>query len=654
MSLSRQLYLGLTLVLFLVFLGSLWINVDNTRYYINSQLASHSQDTATSLGLSIKPFIGNPDDLPMVDGMMNAIFDSGYYQTMLLRSNTGDVILSKSNPMKFDNVPSWFVSLFPLEPPKSFTEVHDGWVKPKTLEVISHPGIGYEQLWRSAIKSTGMIMVLFVIAGTLVSLLLKTITDPIKKAAKQADEICQGNFSQVNDIPKPLELSLFVNAMNRMSRVLQTLFNELTKQTETYQKVAYIDELTSVANRRAFNNQFQALLVNKEQDVMGFLIIIRLSSLGKVNKNNGYTAGDDYVKMAASIINTILNDSTLINKANSYRLTGADFAITLPNMDKENCHHLASQLMKKFNEVGNQFDQHTYPNDFAHIGITDFSTSRCMTDILMQADTALITALADKQGWQFASKTEIQHGNTLWKNELEKLLKNEKLTFLSQNINNNKGELLYKEIYARFNHTETGMLLPTGHLMAIAQRVDLAHEFDKLVIRKVIELHKGSTTPIALNLNPASLAHFSFCQWLIDIFTEDHALGPLFIFEISEQSLIQHASNVCYLSHQLKGLGCKITLEHFGASTSSFTQLMNVKPDYVKVDGSYCQEITTSSENQLFFQSLVNIAHSLHIQVIAELIETAEQQKQLKSLFVDHFQGYHIGKPELWSGKAHQ
>ena len=240
MSLSKQLYLGLTLVLALVFVSTLWINVDNTRSYINNQLASHAKDTATSLGLSIKPFIGNPDDLTMVEGMINAIFDSGYYQKFSLTDNKGIIILEKSNPISFDSVPDWFIKLFPLIPPEASTEIHDGWVQPKSLHITSHPGLGYEQLWQSSIKSSWMILGLFIIAGTLVSFILKTITSPIKKAAQQANEICQGNFVQVSDIPKPIELSLFVNAMNRMSRTLQNMFNELTKQTEKYQKVAYI------------------------------------------------------------------------------------------------------------------------------------------------------------------------------------------------------------------------------------------------------------------------------------------------------------------------------------------------------------------------------------------------------------------------------
>ncbi|MBU2895073.1 EAL domain-containing protein [Colwellia sp. D2M02] len=648
MSLSRQLYLGLTLVLALVFLGSLWINVDNTRHYIDSQLSSHAKDTATSLGLSIKPFIGNPDDLPMVDGMMSAIFDSGYYQSMLLKNSKGEVILSKNNPMTFESVPSWFVSLFPLSPPTSSTEVHDGWVKPSTLEITSHPGIGYEQLWQSAVKSTGMILVLFLIAGTLVSLVLKTITTPIKKAAKQADEICQGNFIQVNEIPKPIELNLFVNAMNRMSRILQTLFNELTKQTENYQKVAYIDELTLLANRRSFNNQFEALLINKEQSTTGFLMIIRLSNLDSINKENGYTAGDEYVKTAVSLINGTLNYSKLLSKSNAYRLAGADFAVTLPDIDKENCHHLAVELMLKFNQAASQVEDNTYMNHFAHIGITDFSTENSMAEVLMKADTALMMASSTKQGWEFAPNSVMQHGNTLWKAELEQLLANKEFSFFAQNIKNSASEVIHQELYVRFNHTETGDLIPTGSLMAVAQRVNLAHEFDKLVINTVIQKAAALTVPVAININSASLAHLSFCQWLIDTLTENQPHCELFIFEINEQSLIQHANNVCYLSKQLKLLGCKVTLEHFGASTSSFTQLMKVKPDYVKIDGSYSQQIDSSPENQLFVQSLVNIAHSLQIEVIAELIENEAQESQLQKLFVDYFQGYFIDKPLQW------
>ena len=653
MSLSKQLYLGLTLVLMLVFFSSLWINVDNTRHYINSQLESHAQDTATSLGLSIKPFIGNPDDLPMVDGMLSAIFDSGYYQSMTLKDNQGTVVLEKHNPMIFDTVPAWFVHLFPLKPPQASTEIHDGWVKPKTLHITSNPGLGYEQLWQSSVKSTWMILGLFLIAGTLVSLVLKTITDPIKKAAQQADEICQGNFIQVNDIPKPLELNLFVNAMNRMSRILQTLFKELTQQTETYQRVAYVDELTDLANRRAFNNQFESLLINQEQGIGGFLVIIRLSSLDRINKEVGYTAGDEYVKAAVAIINSVLKYYTnTLNNSSAYRLAGSDFAIILPDLDKESCHHLASELMVRFNQASHQVDSyedsHGQLNVFAHMGVTEFSTADTLTDVLIHADNALVSALSDKHGWQFASNVSLQQGNHIWKSELNQQLENGHVAFLAQAIKNSEGEVLYNELYSRFTHTTEKTLIPMGQLMAVAQRLNLAQSFDELVISQALIKVKELKIVVAINLSPASLGQQKFSQWLLSKLMVEKALCQFLVFEISEQSLMQYANNVCSLSQELKALGCKITLEHFGASTSSFTHLMKIKPEFVKIDGSYSQDISNSQENQLFVQSLVNIAHSLHIKVIAELVEDSAQQKQLSSLFIDYFQGYFVDKPSEW------
>jgi len=647
MSLSKQLYLGLTLVLTLVFFGSLWINVDNARTYINNQLASHSQDTATSLGLSIKPFIGNPDDLPMVEGMINAIFDSGYYQKFSLTDNKGSIILEKSNPIFFDTVPDWFIKLFPLIPPKVTTEIHDGWVQPKNLHITSHPGLGYEQLWQSSIKSSWMILGLFIIAGTLVSIILKTITAPIKKAAQQADEICQGNFVQVDDIPKPIELSLFVNAMNRMSRTLQNMFNELTKQTEKYQKVAYIDELTGIANRRAFNNRFEALLTNKEAGASGFLMIIRLSSLDTVNKSIGYIAGDEYVKTAVTIINNIIYKENN-HKFSVYRLAGSDFAITLQDSDQEVSQQIAKDLMARFNQAGNQAELSAQLNNFAHIGLTDFSTKHKLTQVLIQADNALVAALSDKNGWQFSADNSIVQGNTLWKNQLEQLLADESVSFVAQAIKDKADEVLYHEVYARFNQAEDNTPIPMGQLMAVAERLNLADKFDKLVIQKALAQVAQLKSPIAINLNAASLGHQSFCSWFINELDSNKSLCKYLTFEISEQSLILHADSVCRLAKELKLFGCKITLEHFGASTSSFTHLMTIKPDNVKIDGSYCQNIQNSSENQLFVQSLVNIAHSLQINVIAELVENMEQLQQLQSLFVDNFQGYFIEKPKDW------
>ena len=150
MSLTRQFGIGLLFVLMLVFLGTVWINVNSTRAYISDQLASHSQDTATSLGLSISPYVGMEGDLPIIDTMVNAIFDRGYYESIVLTDLDGNVLLEKSNPSKPEVVPAWFTSLFPIIPPITKTEINSGWTIAGELTVKSHPGLGYAQLWSNA------------------------------------------------------------------------------------------------------------------------------------------------------------------------------------------------------------------------------------------------------------------------------------------------------------------------------------------------------------------------------------------------------------------------------------------------------------------------------------------------------------------------
>ena len=197
MPLSRQLGLSLLAVLILVFIGTLWINANNTRDFVDQQLASHAQDTATSLGLSIAPYMANEEDLPVVDTMMNAIFDRGFYQSMVLKDAKQNVLLEKHNPNSVEGVPLWFLNLLPLTPPESTTDVNDGWTIAGTLTVKSHPGFGYQQLWLNATQAFWMILAVFIVALILLYALVRMITTPLLAVVKQADAISKQQFEQI-------------------------------------------------------------------------------------------------------------------------------------------------------------------------------------------------------------------------------------------------------------------------------------------------------------------------------------------------------------------------------------------------------------------------------------------------------------------------
>lgn len=108
MKLSTQLSTSLFVLLAVVFVSSFVINVKLTREYVNEQLATHAQDTATSLGLSITPYLAEENDIVVAQTMVNAIFDRGFYQYITVTDMDGNMLIERRNPTSVETVPAWF------------------------------------------------------------------------------------------------------------------------------------------------------------------------------------------------------------------------------------------------------------------------------------------------------------------------------------------------------------------------------------------------------------------------------------------------------------------------------------------------------------------------------------------------------------------
>ncbi|GAC12373.1 bifunctional diguanylate cyclase/phosphodiesterase [Paraglaciecola chathamensis] len=646
MPLSRQLGLSLLAVLILVFIGTLWINANNTRDFVDQQLASHAQDTATSLGLSIAPYMANEEDLPVVDTMMNAIFDRGFYQSMVLKDAKQNVLLEKHNPNSVEGVPLWFRNLLPLTPPKSTTDVNDGWTIAGTLTVKSHPGFGYQQLWLNATQAFWMILAVFIVALILLYALVRMITTPLLAVVKQADAISKQQFEQIGVIPRTPELKRIVVAVNRMSAQLAKLFNQLSNQAKRYRDFAYKDQLTGVANRRAFELAFEQLLTDSEQHAQGYLLLVRLTSLNEVNTNLGYQAGDEYVKLVGQELQSVLAQADLNGAL--YRVSGADFVVLLEDTAQQACIAFTQSIIAQLNAI----EKSEYRLGTAHVGVGSFSFGDTRTDVLERADNALSGASVATDRWQLAQQRDQHHSNTEWRTQLNTILQQNHADFVAQPIKNRQGETLYNEWFARFSTAaltgasdEAQRYLPMGQLVPASVRLNYAQKLDELLITSALTQLSSHNHAIGLNVSRLSLSQTSFHQWLIKALPQDKAACAKLVLEIPERALVNGTEELSHFIAQLKSKGVRITVERFGAQLAAITHLRKIKPDYLKLDGRFVRNIHNEPDNQLFVQSLVNIAHGLNIQVIAEMVEGEAEARCLLDLFVDHLQGYHIGMP---------
>jgi diguanylate cyclase (GGDEF)-like protein len=639
-----------------VFIGTLWINTNNTRDFVDQQLASHAQDTATSLGLSIAPYVAVPEDLPVIDTMMNAIFDRGFYQSMVLRDTDRNILIEKHNPNSVEGVPKWFRGLLPLTPPKSVTDLNDGWTMAGTLMVQSHPGFGYQQLWQNAVQAFWMILAVFIGALVLLYVLVKIITTPLLAVVKQADAISKQQFEQIEAIPRTPELKRIVLAVNRMSAQLAKLFTQLSNQAERYRDFAYQDALTGVANRRAFELAFEQLLADSEQHSQGYLLLIRLTSLNEVNSSLGYQAGDEYVALVSQELQNALAQHNL--NGTLFRVSGADFVVLLEDTAQQPSVNFAQHIISQLNAI----EKSEYKLGTAHVGVGSFSFGDTRTDALERADNALSGASVSTDRWQLAQQEDVHHSNTEWRAQLNTILQQNHADFVAQPIQNKQGETLYAEWFARFSsgaavpsdsaeHSKADSdnkahgYLPMGQLVPASVRLNYAQKLDELLIASALSQLSNQQHAIGLNVSRLSLSQTNFHQWLISALPQDSAACAKLVLEIPERALVNGTQDLVLFIQKLKTRGVRITVERFGAQLAAITHLRKVRPDYLKLDGRYVRNIHNEPDNQLFVQSLVNIAHGLNIQVIAEMVESEAEAKCLTDLFVDHLQGYHIGLP---------
>ncbi len=643
MRLSTQLSTSLLVFLVLVFAGSFIINVKLTREYVNEQLATHAQDTATSLGLSITPYLADESGLIVAETMVNAIFDRGFYQYITITDMEGNLLIERRNPKTVDAVPSWFTNIVEVTPPIEKTELNDGWTMAGELAVQSHPGLANETLWESVKQSAFMFFAAFVFAYIALLFIITAITKPLRIVVNKIEDIQNQKFSHINYTPFTKELSFITQAVNRLSSSVETMFKELTQKAEHFRVQAYEDSLTGVQNRNAFTRHMNALLSKTATSDEGYVVIIRLAQLNIVNTTLGAQDGDLYVNAVADELKAFIEK--IEESAYLFRISGADFALVTEAMTKSECEtHIAT-----LNQVLSRCNPLKDGSKAVWMGVTQFNDEQSFSEIMENADSALMAATKQSSGWQFASELAHIHSNTAWKEQLNQILAQQYADILIQpvvSIESNSPS--YFEAFGRFKDKESGNAIPMSQLIPASERLNLIPEVDKLVIKLVLLKLQKDPLNIAINIANASLASASFRQWLTGLLNQHEALRTLLVFEIEDSALIHHKDDAITFCKTLIKLGCRITIEHFGDNLASLAGLRAIQPHFVKISGKLTKDIHTDQDSQLFVSSLLSIARGLSISIIAELVENEAESVALTKLNVNFQQGFYFAKPKLW------
>lgn len=650
MTLYRQMFLFIFLLCGLLFVAASAIKLQSTRAFLEEQLNSHAQDTATSLGLSILPHIGE-GDLVTVETMLNAVFDRGYYQYIVLSDLSGKTVLERRQEIVVDSVPPWFVSVIPLATPEAATLITSGWQRFGNLKVASHPGLAYQTLWQSSVRITAVfaaIAALTLLAGAWG---LKLLLKPLREVEKQAEDLCHRQYRLQATLPRTRELRRVVVAMNTMTEKVRLMFVEQSQLAENFRQSAYSDALTGIGNRRYLEGQSAAAMEGEAEEVHGALLLVAVPDLLELNRRKGYQYSDQLLREIAKHLGETIRP---LPRAALARISGGTFALLLPEVSEEEARRLAENTVRRLlvaptDELGQA------PN-LVHLGGVIYHRATPLGDLLAEADRML--AVAAGQGaanaWAIASRSPeavlLPRGEQQWLDNLDRVLSSKSIAIFGQKtvaaLDHNR--VLHCELLARMVMGD-GQLLSAGLFIPLAERLGRVAAIDRLVIERGLGLSSEEVggEALTINLSTASLKDGEFSQWLQDSLRRRPRQAPPLIFEFTEFQATQELSLVQDFADSLRNLGHFIGLDHFGQSFVNFGYLKTLQPRHVKIDRAFTDELKNDQGNSRFFiGALASVAHSLDILVIAEGVEDERQQAALKELNIDGIQGYLVDRPK--------
>lgn len=629
MTLSRILAIAVSLLMAVVFIGTLLINVGSTRDYLTEQLASHAEDAATSLGLSISA-TDVSRNVPAIESMVDAIFDRGYYREISVRRIDGQAILERRLRVDGVDAPRWFVDAIPLETPVGESVVMDGWRQVATIRVRSHPGYAYARLWASARDLGVWFAGAWLAAVALLLLVLRLLLAPLRAVEGQALAIGDRRFAVLEVVPRTRELRRVVSAMNAMSVKVKRMFAEHADMIERVREEAHRDPVSGFPNRRYFLERLEHLLATPDELGAGMLFLIHLDGIQACNEARGRDAGDRLVGEAARRLEAGLR---LGPEAVFGRIDGARFALLVGAADVCAPARIAAGVQEALAPLALT----------VRVGEAPLVPGASGASLLATADARLRATFSRPE-----SDTPTTADGEALSRLLHDALSDGRLLLHFQPVLGLREERIFShEVLVRIADA-AGKEVPAGAFLPIAERHGLVGRLDRLVIATLLgRLDEPALAggEFAVNVSAASLADADFVRWLVA--EVPACFRQRLVIEIAQPDDDGGFARLAGDLASLREAGWRCALDHFGAGFGSFSRLIDLRLAYIKLDGGIVRGLADRPASRFFVEEVARMARGIDLPVLAAGVESEADREALRACGIDGVQGYFVGRPQL-------
>lgn len=430
-------------------------------------------------------------------------------------------------------------------------------------------------------------------------------------------------------------------------------FRDVSSSRKLVRKMEHLsthDTLTGLINRAEFENRLDnALSTARNEGYQHVLCYLDLDQFKMVNDTCGHIAGDELLKQLTSLLQSQVEEPHTLA-----RLGGDEFGVLYKQ-------HNLSQTMKEMERILNMVKNYRFSWDNkrfeigASIGLTIIdSNSVSKTELMKSVDSACYIA-KDMGRNRIHVYTEddvavkMRHSEMEWVGKIRNALENDQFQLYSQPIiglHADTESINLNEVLIRMRDQDGELVLP-GEFISAAERYNLMPDVDRWVIANVLSKMKyaQSSCSFAINLSGQSLCDENMLDYIINEIHQKGVDCSRICFEITETSAITNLPHAMHIIDSLKRLGCSFALDDFGSGLSSFGYLKNLNVDFIKIDGSFVQDINNNPVSESIVEAINKTGHIMGIRTIAEYVENRHILEAVKHMGIDFAQGFNLGHP---------
>jgi diguanylate cyclase (GGDEF)-like protein/PAS domain S-box-containing protein len=455
------------------------------------------------------------------------------------------------------------------------------------------------------------------------------------------------------DIPVWLTIAIVRNHKNEIQNfiAIYTNLEEIIEMEEKANFLAYHDSLTKLPNRTQFEREIVDILeLAKVEHRKVAVFFIDLDRFKVINDTLGHHIGDQMLIYLSQRIKKLQQQkSTLLA-----RIGGDEFVVVMHLKEgRKEVEQMAETLLSIIREPINIHDYHL--NTTASIGIAIYpDDGEDRNEIVKHADSAMYHAKEKgKDNYQFYTKQlslDVKSRLELEQELLHALRKKELILHFQPQYDLKERKIVGAEALLRWKNKNLGSVSPNTFI-TIAEETGIIIDIGYFVFEEACKAYMHWTASgidietISINISSIQFREENIFQKFQEIILRTGIPAHKIEIEITERFIMEYSTTNLTILEDLRNIGCKISIDDFGTGYSSMSYIKRLALDTIKIDKSFISDLPHDSHDAEVSKAIIALSKSLGYQVIAEGIETAEQEKFLKKYGCDIGQGFYFAKP---------